>query len=52
MKIRNPFKNKWLSRWRDDITQGEKLFWGLISASIGMIIARLLNLGELLRIIF
>jgi len=51
MKIRNPFKDKWL-RWRDDITQGEKLFWGLISASIGMIIARLLNLGELLRTIF
>ena len=51
MKIRNPFKDKWL-RWRDDITQGEKFFWGGISASIGMMIARLLNLGELLRTIF
>ena len=51
MKIRNPFKDKWL-RWRDDITQGEKFFWAGIIASIGMMIARLLNLGELLRTIF
>ena len=51
MKIRNPFGDKWL-RWRDDITESEKYFWAGISVSIGMIISRFLNLGELLRTIF
>jgi len=48
MKIRNPFKDKFL-RWRDDITEGEKYFWAGISVSLGIIISRLINLRELLR---
>ena len=51
MKIRNPFKD-YLLRWKDDATDSEKFIWGVFHAGFGMMISRLLNLGELLRTFF
>ena len=42
MKIRNPFKDKFL-RWRDDITSKEKTNWLFIFVAGGMLSARLIN---------
>ena len=51
MKIRNPFKD-YLLRWKDDATDSEKFLWGGFLAGLGIMISRLLNLGELLRAFF
>jgi hypothetical protein len=41
MKFRFPFKDYAL-RWKDDATMTEKLFWGGISSTLGLIIGNLI----------
>ena len=42
MKLRNPFKDKWL-RWKDDVTTLEKFVYSIPLVIAGMIIGYLLN---------
>ena len=41
MKIRNPFKD-YLGRWKDDVTNTEKLCWSALLTFLGMVTGRLL----------
>ena len=41
MKFRFPFKDYAL-RWKDDATMDEKLFWGGISSTLGLILGNLI----------
>jgi len=41
MKFRWPFKDYAL-RWKDDATMDEKLFWGGISSTLGLILGNLI----------
>ena len=42
MKFRWPFKDYAL-RWKDDATMDEKLFWGGISSTLGLILGNLIS---------